>query len=118
MGRHVFGCDICQDVCPWNRRSPVTNAPEFQPRDGLVNPALEWLAELSEEEFRNTFRESPLKRAKRIGLRRNAVIAMGNSGNRNFLPVQENLRSDEDPIVSDAAAWALHKLAGSQRKPA
>ena len=80
MGRHVFGCDICQDVCPWNRKAAVKNAAEFQPREELVNPALEWLAEMSAEEFRETFRGSPVRRAKRAGLRRNAVIAMGNSG--------------------------------------
>src|ERR1700726_3279231 len=55
MGRHVFGCDICQDVCPWNRKAPVTNAAEFQPREELVNPVLEWLAEMSAEEFNKTF---------------------------------------------------------------
>ena len=51
MGRHVFGCDICQDVCPWNRKAPATNADELQPREELVNPALDWLAEMSAEEF-------------------------------------------------------------------
>src|SRR5580700_1065910 len=51
MGRHVFGCDICQDVCPWNRRAPVTSVAEFQPREGLVNPALDWVAEISAEGF-------------------------------------------------------------------
>src|ERR1017187_5077272 len=79
MGRHVFGCDICQDVCPWNRKAPVTIADEFQPREGLVNPPLEWLAAMQPEEFRETFRGSPIRRAKLSGLRRNAVIAMGNS---------------------------------------
>ncbi len=82
MGRHVFGCDICQDVCPWNRKAPATSAPEFQPREGLVNPALDWLAEMQPEEFREVFRGSPIRRAKLSGLRRNAVIAMGNSGNK------------------------------------
>src|SRR6202011_4856715 len=55
MGRHIFGCDICQDVCPWNRKAPATAAPEFSAREGLVNPALDWLAEVSAEEFRETF---------------------------------------------------------------
>ena len=91
MGRHIFGCDICQDVCPWNRKSPTTDAAEFQPRPELVNPALEWLAEISVEEFRKSFRESPVRRAKRSGLRRNAVIAMGNSSERKFLPLLEKL---------------------------
>lgn len=110
MGRHIFGCDICQDVCPWNRKAPATKAAEFQPRAGLVNPPLEWLAEMSEEEFRNTFRGSPVRRAKRSGLRRNAVIAMGNSGEGKFLPLLEKLRSDEDDVVAESADWAVGKL--------
>ncbi len=83
IGRHVFGCDICQDVCPWNRKAPAIYAAEFQPRAELINPPLDWLAEMSEEEFRHTFKGSPVRRAKRSGLRRNAVIAMGNSGTKN-----------------------------------
>jgi len=110
MGRHVFGCDICQDVCPWNRKAPATNAAEFQPRAGLVNPALDWLAEMSAEEFRTAFRGSPVRRAKRSGLRRNTVIAMGNSRDRNFLPLLEKLAGDEDEVVSESAAWAIQKL--------
>ena len=113
MGRHVFGCDICQDVCPWNRKAPATAADEFQPREGLVNPALEWLAEMTAEEFRNTFRGSPIRRTKRSGLRRNAVIAMGNSGNRRFVPVLEKLAADEDRVVAEHARWAAKKLATS-----
>lgn len=110
LGRHVFGCDICQDVCPWNRKSPVTNALEFQPRDGLVNPALEWLAEMTAEEFREKFRRSAVRRTRRSGLRRNAVIAMGNSGDRRFEPLLEKLRTDEDQIVADCADWAAKKI--------
>jgi epoxyqueuosine reductase len=110
MGRHVFGCDICQDVCPWNRKAPVTQAGEFQPREELVNPALEWLAEMSAEEFNRTFRGSPVRRAKRSGLRRNAVIAMGNSGDRKFLPLLDKLAGDEDEVVAEIAAWAVRKL--------
>jgi epoxyqueuosine reductase len=113
MGRHVFGCDICQDVCPWNRKAPSSAAPEFEPRHALVNPALDWIAEMSEEEFRETFRRSPIRRAKRAGLRRNAVIAMGNSGNREFLPLLGRLahdRDDEDKSVADTARWAANEL--------
>jgi epoxyqueuosine reductase len=110
MGRHVFGCDICQDVCPWNRKAPVTNAVELQPREELVNPALDWLAETSAEEFRKTFRGSPVRRAKRSGIRRNAIIAMGNSGERQFLPLLEKLAADEDGVVAESAAWAIRKL--------
>ena len=110
MGRHIFGCDICQDVCPWNRKAPVTSAAEFSPREGLVNPALAWLAEMSAEEFRETFRGSPIRRAKRSGLRRNALIAIGNSKNREFLPLTERLVEDEDPSVSETARWASVSL--------
>jgi epoxyqueuosine reductase len=110
MGRHLFGCDICQDVCPWNRRAPATQAPEFQAREGLVNPALEWLAGMKSEEFRKSFRGSPVRRAKLNGLRRNAVVAMGNSGNREHVPTLEKLRADEDAVIADSAAWALKKL--------
>jgi epoxyqueuosine reductase len=110
MGRHVFGCDICQDVCPWNRRAPATEIAEFQARPELVNPALDWLAEMSAEEFSRKFRGSPVKRAKRNGLRRNAAIAIGNSGERKFLPVLEKLAADEDEVVAESAAWAIQKL--------
>jgi epoxyqueuosine reductase len=109
-GRQVFGCDICQDVCPWNRKAPVTSAAEFQPREGLVNPALEWLANIGEEEFREKFRGSAIKRTKRSGLRRNAVIAMGNSGNGQFIPTLQDLKSDSDVIVAESAEWACRKL--------
>ncbi|HWY57313.1 MAG TPA: tRNA epoxyqueuosine(34) reductase QueG [Terriglobales bacterium] len=110
MGRHVFGCDICQDVCPWNRKAPATSATEFQAREGLVNPVLEWLAEMSAEEFREKFRGSSIRRTKRSGLRRNAVIAMGNSGDRRFLPILKKLGADEDAIVAESAKWAAHQL--------
>ena len=116
LGRHVFGCDICQDVCPWNRRAPATRAPEFDARAGLVNPALAWLAEMSAEEFRETFRGSPIRRTKRSGLRRNAILAMGNSGNREFVPLLDRLTRDEDPVVGASARWALASLRTSAPK--
>ena len=110
MGRQIFGCDICQDVCPWNRKAPSTEKPEFQSREGLVNPALAWMAEISEEEFREKFRGSPVKRTKRSGLRRNALIAIGNSGDRSLVSVAERASRDPDPVVSDAAYWAKRRL--------
>ena len=110
VGRHVFGCDICQDVCPWNRKAPVAAASEFQPREGFFNPALEWLAEITAEEFHGKFRGSPIRRAKRSGLRRNAVVAIGNSGDRRFVPMLEKLSADEDPVVAEHARWASRKL--------
>jgi epoxyqueuosine reductase len=116
MGRHVFGCDICQDVCPWNRKAPATTLPEFQPREGLVNPALDWLAEMTEEQFRETSRGSPIRRAKRSGMRRNAAIAIGNSGDRNFLPILETLARDEDPFVAESARWAKARLTANSTR--
>jgi epoxyqueuosine reductase len=110
MGRHVFGCDICQDVCPWNRKAPATSAPEFEPREGLVNPRLDWLAEMQPEEFRMVFRGSPVRRAKLSGLRRNAVIAMGNSGDKKFVPTLTKLCEDPDPVVAEHARWAAARL--------
>jgi len=110
MGHHIFGCDICQDVCPWNRKAQISAAPEFEPRPGLVNPALAWLAEMSAEEFRDVFRGSPIRRAKRSGLRRNAAIAMGNSGKPEFLPLLEKLAADEEQSVAESARWARARL--------
>jgi epoxyqueuosine reductase len=110
MGHEVFGCDICQDVCPWNRKAPATLAAEFQPREGLVNPALEWLAGMTDEEFRERFRGSAVRRTKRSGLRRNAVIAMGNSGDQRFAPLLEKLKADEDAVVAESAQWAAKRL--------
>ena len=110
MGNHVFGCDICQDVCPWNRDAPASEAEEFRPRTALVNPALEWLAQMSQEEFRATFKDSPIKRAKYAGLRRNAAIAMGNSGNREFVPQLEAMSQEDNSDVAEHARWAVTRL--------
>jgi epoxyqueuosine reductase len=115
MGHEVYGCDICQDVCPWNRKAPATSAAEFQPREGLVHPALDWLAGISAEEFREKFRASAVRRAKRSGLRRNAVIAMGNSGDSGFQPLLEKLKTDEDPVVAESAEWAAKRLSAAAR---
>jgi epoxyqueuosine reductase len=111
MGRHVFGCDICQDVCPWNRKAPISSTPDFEARAGLVNPALDWLAEMQPEEFREVFRGSPVRRAKLSGLRRNAVIAMGNSGDQKFVPTLKKLCADSDAVVAEHARWAVKALA-------
>lgn len=78
MGNHIFGCDICQDVCPWNRKSPATSLPAFQPRDGFFNPDLRRFREKVEEEYPKSFKNSPLKRAKKEGLLRNIDIALQN----------------------------------------
>jgi epoxyqueuosine reductase len=116
MGANIFGCDICQDVCPWNgaeslaRAVPVATAPEFKARPELVAPELERLAALSREEWQREFRGSPIKRAKYSGFRRNVVIAMGNSGEQHFIPLLERMSQDEDALVAEHARWALEQL--------
>ena len=111
IGRQVYGCDICQDVCPWNRAATVSNLAEFSPRARLVNPDLEWLAGLSAEEFRQVFRGSPVKRAKYSGLRRNVAVAMGNTRDARFIPALQALANDdEDQNVAEHARWALWQI--------
>lgn len=110
VGRHVFGCDICQDVCPWNRKRRHPGGAAFVPRVGLLAPDLGMLAGLSEDGFRELFRRSPVKRAKRRGLLRNVAIALGNSGDPTKRPLLDRLAADEDPLVREHALWALRQL--------
>jgi epoxyqueuosine reductase len=115
MGHHIFGCDICQDVCPWNNKrgnAPASSLADFQPRPGLIHPDLQWLAQMDEPTYRDTFRGSPVKRAKFTGLKRNVAIAMGNSGNREFVGVLKTMAADSDAVVAEHARWALRKLDG------
>jgi epoxyqueuosine reductase len=110
IGRQIFGCDICQDVCPWNRKAPIAADSELQPRPELVNPALDWLAELDQADFGRLFFGSPIKRAKFEGLRRNVAIAMGNSGLRRFLPRLKEWAQGEDSVLAETAAWAIERI--------
>jgi len=112
MGRQVFGCDICQDVCPWNRKAPIAADLELQTRTALVNPALDWLAEIDAESFGKYFFGSPIKRAKPEGLRRNVAIAMGNSRLRKFLPKLQKWARSEDGVLAETAIWAIRKIEG------
>jgi len=114
MGRQVFGCDICQDVCPWNRRAPVSEDPELGVRAELVNPALAWLAELDGESFRMFFRQSPLQRTKLNGLLRNVAIAMGNSGLARYLPKLQQWAAGPEPVLAEAAQWAIGRLTAAE----
>jgi epoxyqueuosine reductase len=116
MGRQVFGCDICQDVCPWNRRAPVAKSDALVPRRELINPALDWLAEMDGTSFNRWFRGSPLERTRRKRIRRNVAIAMGNSGLRRFLPRLEQWMTDGDMVLAEAARWAIGQMENDQRK--
>jgi epoxyqueuosine reductase len=140
MGAAVIGCDICQDVCPWNRKAPVTSLFAFQPREvsetgidvpveddregsndgrkfSLLWPELEWLAGLSQREFSAIFRQSAVKRAKWRGLVRNACVALGNSGVEKstaeyarVILVLDRLASSDDSLIAEHAKWALARL--------
>jgi epoxyqueuosine reductase len=110
VGRHVFGCDICQDVCPWNRKRRHAARGPFGPRPGLQAPDLGDLASVDATTFAERFRRNPIKRAKRRGLLRNVAVAMGNSGDAAHRPALEKLATDEDPLVREHAAWALARL--------
>src|SRR5438270_3378598 len=135
MGDHVFGCDICQDVCPWNRRASTSTLAEFQPRafpssekdgseawpdhqsDSLFFPRLERLLALNEDDFREMFRGSPVKRAKWRGLVRNACIAAGNSRlrrgracHKRICDSLNKLAGCTDPVVAESAQWALSRI--------
>lgn len=110
MGRQVFGCDICQDVCPWNRRSPIVAREGHLPRRELINPALEWLAGMDAQEFRRWFKGSPLERTRRKRLLRNVAIAMGNSGESGFLSQLERWAAGEDLVLAEAARWATQRI--------
>ena len=110
MGRQVFGCDICQDVCPWNRRAPIGEDGELAVRTELVNPALAWLGEMNAESFRVFFRRSPLQRTRLSGLLRNVAIAMGNSGLARYLPKLRQWAGGPEPVLAEAAQWAIDRL--------
>ncbi|HEX4576352.1 MAG TPA: tRNA epoxyqueuosine(34) reductase QueG [Edaphobacter sp.] len=125
MGRQVFGCDICQDVCPWNRKGPNRKVPNGKApnrrapasavdgmlaRTQMVNPALDWLAGMDAAEFKRWFKGSPVERTRRKRLQRNVAIAMGNSGDQRFFPRLEAWAAGDDPVLAEAAEWAIHRI--------
>ena len=111
MGRQVFGCDICQDVCPWNRKAPIEVHEGMEARPELVNPALDWLAAMDVKQFKRRFKGSPLERTGRKRLLRNVAIAMGNGREERFLPqLGEWAAQQDDLVLQEAAEWAKARI--------
>ena len=108
MGGQLFGCDICQDVCPWNSRAAVTEADEFQPQNAL--PELEEVAALSPDEFDRRFADTPINRSRYRGFLRNIAVAMGNSGKKRYLKPLERMACSPDPVIAEHALWAINIL--------
>ncbi len=109
----VFGCDICQDVCPVNRKAAPATEPAFTSAR-FTNVELAKLLEMTDEDFRERFRNSPIKRAKRVGLQRNACVALGNSGDADSVPALAKALKGGEGLVRAHAAWALGRLGGQE----
>ena len=110
IGNRVYGCDICQEVCPWNRFASVSAEPAFLAREGLDGPRLiEWMTR-TQAEFSARFKNSPIKRTKRRGLLRNVAVALGNWGAPEAVPALAAALNDEEPLVRGHAAWALGRI--------
>lgn len=115
MGNHIYGCDVCQEVCPWNQRwGQFTSEPAFAPRSANVAPALLDLISMTDEEFRARFKGSPIKRTKRRGLLRNVAIALGNWGDPQAIPGLIGALNDHEPLIRGHAAWALGRIGGAE----
>ncbi len=110
IGHHLFGCDICQDVCPWNRKAPHSSNPAFEPKSGLFWPGIDQLLDLGEDEWRTMTRGTAVKRARIKGLLRNLMVVAGNSGLRKLLPKLRRFLKHEDEHVRSHAGWAIHRL--------
>ncbi len=110
MGNHIFGCDICQEVCPYNAKASQTSEESFSPREGLYTPELIPLLSISEEEFRRRFHGSPILRAKRRGFLRNVAVALGNLKSPEAVPALIQALQDEEALVRRHIAWALGQI--------
>ena len=110
LGNWVFGCDICQEVCPWNRFTAPRGDPAFEPRKALPQPNLTQELELTSKEFNRKFKDSPVKRAKRRGYLRNVAVALGNTGRLQSIPALEKATEDQEPLVKRHAFWALDRI--------
>jgi epoxyqueuosine reductase len=110
VGHHLFGCDICQDVCPWNRKAAKSDVTQFQPSPDLYWPELDRLLDLDEAGWRSLIRGTALKRAKVVGLIRNLLVVAGNSGPRELLPRISRFLAHADNVVRRHAQWAVERL--------
>lgn len=110
MGNHIYGCDDCLAVCPWNKFADTTSDPAFLPRAELTAPRLEDLADLDDAGFRQLFAGSPIKRTGRNRFLRNVLIAMANSGDRDLEPLAQHLAGDASELVAETARWALARF--------
>ena len=119
VGAWVFGCDVCQNVCPVNRKARPGGRPEFAPDRGIgPAPALLPLLRLTDEEFRARFRGTSITRVKRQGLLRNAAVALGNLGDSRAVPALTDALGDPDPVVRGHVAWALGRIGGKSARAA
>jgi epoxyqueuosine reductase len=118
IGNRVYGCDICQEVCPWNSFAEPTGEAAFLPRTGIDGASLIELMEMSQEEFSRRFKGSAVKRTKRRGLLRNVAVALGNWGSPEAVPALADALSDEEPLVRGHTAWALGRIASREDSPA
>jgi epoxyqueuosine reductase len=110
IGNHIFGCDICQEVCPYNVKASSTDEPSYSPRHGFYAPDLIALLSIDQEEFRRRFRNSPIVRAKRRGFLRNVAVALGNNAGPEAVPALIKALNDEEPLVRGHVAWALGRI--------
>ena len=118
IGNRIFGCDDCQEVCPWNRFAITTAEPALRPRAGNLAPDLARWAVISPEEFNACFRNSPIRRAKREGFVRNVVVALGNSHRPKAIPALTGALGDSSALVRGHAAWALGEIAADEARAA
>ncbi len=118
IGNRIFGCDDCQDVCPWNRFATETGEPGFRPRPANHMPELRSLAGITPDEFEARFKGSPVRRAGRDGFVRNVVVALGNSRSGDAVPALERAMRDRNVLVRLHAAWALSRIPGKEARDA
>ena len=114
IGNRIFGCDDCLDACPWNRFAKTSRESAFQARPETSRMALRDYLSLSDDEFRQLFRNSPIKRIKRRGFLRNVCVALGNVGTTDDLPALRRAALDEEPLIAEHARWAVDRITAAQ----